>query len=192
MFSGIIETTSHIISVDQGTFVVEHHFTDEPLTIGQSIAHDGVCMTLTDISPDSYTFFAMVESLSRTNLGSKKTGDQFNIERCIRAETRIDGHFVTGHIDTVGTVGAIRENGDGSYLVGVEFGPQYRNLIVEKGSVALNGVSLTIVTAGDDHLTVSVIPHTWSVTNLGSLTLGSQINIEFDILGKYIQRMSAR
>jgi riboflavin synthase len=152
--------------VDQGTFIVENNFLDEPLTIGQSIAHDGVCMTLTQISPDSYTFFAMIESLSRTNLGNKKAGDQFNIERCIRAETRIDGHFVTGHVDTVGTVGAIDENGDGSYLVRVEFDSQYRNLIVEKGSVALNGVSLTIVTAGDDYLTVSVIPHTWDVTNL--------------------------
>jgi riboflavin synthase len=89
-------------------------------------------MTLTDISPDSYTFFAMIESLSRTNLGNKKVGDEFNIERCIRAETRIDGHFVTGHVDTVGTVGSIDENGDGSYLVRVEFDSQYRNLIVEK------------------------------------------------------------
>lgn len=118
--------------MDQGNFVVENNFHDEPLTIGQSIAHDGACMTITRISPDSYTFFAMIESLSRTNLGSKKTGDQFNIERCIRAETRIDGHFVTGHVDTVGMVGAIDENGDDSYLVRVEFDPQYRNLIVEK------------------------------------------------------------
>ena len=178
--------------MDQGTFVVENNFHDEPLTVGQSIAHDGVCMTLTAISPVSYTFFAMIESLSRTNFGYKKADDQFNIERCIRAETRIDGHFVTGHVDTVGAVRAIRENGDGSYLVRVEFDLQYRNLIVEKGSVALNGVSLTIVTAGDDHLTVSVIPHTWSITNLGSLTIGSPVNIEFDILGKYIQRMGTR
>jgi riboflavin synthase len=192
LFSWIIETTSRISSIDQGTFVVEHHFTDEPLTIGQSIAHDGSCMTLTEITPDSYTFFAMEESLSRTNFGSKKVGDRFNIERCIRADTRIDGHFVTGHIDTVGKIASIYENSDGSYLVRVDFDPEYCHLIVEKGSVALNGVSLTIVTAGDDHLTVSVIPHTWRVTNLGSLTVESQINIEFDILGKYIQRMNTR
>jgi riboflavin synthase len=192
VFSGIIETTSRIISVDHGTFVVENNLHDEPLTIGQSIAHDGSCMTLTEITPLSYTFFAMEESLSRTNFGNKKVGDRFNIERCIRADTRIDGHFVTGHIDTVGTIAAIDQNSDSSYLVRVDFAPEYRHLIVEKGSVALNGVSLTIVTAGDDHLTVSVIPHTWRVTNLGSLTVGSQINIEFDILGKYIQRMNTR
>lgn len=192
MFSGIIETTSRIVSIDQGTFVVEHHFTDEPLTIGQSIAHDGSCMTLTGITSDSYTFFAMEESLSRTNFGSKKVGDRFNIERCIRADTRIDGHFVTGHIDTVGKIASIYENSDGSYLVRVDFAPEYRHLIVPKGSIALNGVSLTIVTAGDDHLTVSIIPHTWQITNLGSLAVGSQVNMEFDILGKYIQRMNTR
>jgi riboflavin synthase len=121
MFSGIIETTSRIRSIDRGTFVIEHHFTDELLTIGQSIAHDGSCMTLTEITPDSYTFFAMEESFSRTNFGSKKVGDRFNIERCIRADTRIDGHFVTGHIDTVGRVRSIDPNPDGSYLICIDF-----------------------------------------------------------------------
>ena len=111
---------------------MENNFHDEPLTIGQSIAHDGVCMTLTDITPENYTFFAMEESFSRTNFGSKKVGDVFNVERCIRAETRIDGHFVSGHVDTVGTVTDITHNQDGSYLVRIDFDSKYRTLIVEK------------------------------------------------------------
>jgi riboflavin synthase len=192
MFSWIIETTSRILSIDGGNFVIENHFTDEPLTIGQSIAHDGVCMTLTEISDWSYTFFAMIESFSRTNFGNKRIGDQFNVERCIRADTRIDGHFVTGHVDTIATVGEVIQNSDGSYTVRVDFDWQYRNLIVDKWSIAINGVSLTIVKAGDDYLTVSIIPHTWDVTNIGSLSEGSVVNLEFDILGKYIQRMNAK
>jgi riboflavin synthase len=112
--------------------VVENNFHDEPLTIGQSIAHDGVCMTLTHITPESYTFFAMEESFARTNFGSKKVGDVFNIERCIRAETRIDGHFVSGHVDTVGTVTEIVRNSDNSHLVRIDFDSKYHNLIVEK------------------------------------------------------------
>lgn len=192
MFSWIIERTSRIISREGGNFVVENNFHDEPLTVWQSIAHDGVCMTLTHITPESYTFFAMEESFSRTNFGSKKVGDVFNVERCIRAETRIDGHFVTGHVDTVGTVTEIIRNNDDSHLIRIEFDTKYRNLIVEKWSVALNGVSLTIVTAWDDYLTISLIPHTWNVTNIWTLSISSPINIEFDILGKYIQRMGQK
>lgn len=188
MFSGIIERTSRIISIDEWTFTVENKF-DEPLTIGQSIAHDGACMTITEISPSSYKFFAMEESFSRTNFGSKKIGDIFNIERCIRAETRIDGHFVSGHIDAIGIIQEIQDNSDNSHLVKIGFDKKYRSLIIEKWSIALNGVSLTIVEAGDDYLTVSIIPHTWNITNIGDFFIWSQVNIEFDMIGKYIQRI---
>ena len=191
MFSGIIEHTSRIISIERWSFIVQNQF-DEPLIIGQSIAHDGACMTITDIYDDSYRFFAMQESLSRTNFGNKKVGDTFNVERCIMADTRIDWHFVSGHIDTVGTIDAIQDNSDDSHLIKIWFDIKYRTLIIEKWSIALNGVSLTIVEAGDDYFTVSIIPHTWNITNIGELSIWSQVNIEFDMIGKYIQRIYSK
>lgn len=191
MFSGIIEQTSSIVSRNGGIFTVENKF-NEPLSIGQSIAHDGACMTITGINSDSYVFFVMQESLARTNFWNKKIGDTFNVERSIRADSRIDGHFVSGHIDTVGTIRKIQDQPDNSHLVRIEFDSRYSTFIIEKWSIAINGISLTIVEAGNDYLTVSIIPHTWNVTNIGKIIVWSKVNIEFDMIGKYIQRLHSK
>lgn len=191
MFSGIIEQTSHILSIDGGNFTVENKFNDS-LSIGQSIAHDGACMTITAINPDSYTFFVMQESLSRTNFANKNVGDTFNVERSIQADSPIDGHFVSGHIDTVGIVRDIQDNPDNSHLIKIEFDSRYSTLIIEKWSIAINGISITIVEAGNNYVTLSIIPHTWNITNIGMLSVWSRVNIEFDMIGKYIQRLHSK
>lgn len=185
MFSGIIESSWKIIQRNGGEFTISCDFTDE-LIIGQSIAHDGACMTVTHIGEDSYTFFAVEESLIRTNFWKKEVWDRFNIERCLRYGDRVDGHFVTGHVDTVGTVAEIIENSDTSHTLVIHFDPAYSDNVVEKWSVALNGTSLTVVRAEKWLLSVAIIPHTWSFTNLGDLQKNDSINIEFDMLGKYL------
>ncbi|MFA5916894.1 MAG: riboflavin synthase [Candidatus Gracilibacteria bacterium] len=184
MFSGIVETKFKIKSINAGEFVVENTFTD--LTLGQSIAHDGACMTVTEVGNGFHKFFAMEETLNRTDFGSKKVGDTFNIERCVRYGDRIDGHFVTGHIDDVGVVKKIEKKDDDSQVFTISFDEKFKDLLVEKGSIALNGVSLTLVEVGNDYFTISLIPHTLEITNLGELKLGDKVNLEFDILGKYI------
>ncbi len=185
MFSGIIESSWKIIKKNGGEFTVACNFSDE-LVLGQSIAHDGACMTVTKIDKDAYTFFAVEESLNRTNFSTKKIWDRFNVERCLRYGDRVDGHFVTGHVDTVGTVAEIVENGDTSHTLVIHFDPTYSDNIVEKGSIALNGTSLTIVRAEESLISVAIIPHTWNFTNLWELRVWDTINIEFDMLGKYL------
>lgn len=191
MFSGIIEHQGKIISREWGLFRVENTFSDM-LKIGQSIAHDGACMTLTNISTEYYEFFVMEESLRVTNLGTKKVWDTFNVERCITLGERLDGHIVSWHIDTVGAVSKLEKKDDGSLIFGVEFDPMYSHLIIEKGSVSLNGTSLTIVEAGRWYLSASLIPLTQDWTNLGKSELWDSINIEFDMIGKYIHRLAMK
>lgn len=191
MFSWIIEHTAKILSMNHGTFRVENTFS-EPLTVGQSIAHDGACMTITKLgNDDEYEFFAMEETLRVTNFWHKRVGDVFNVERCIRVGDRLDGHFVTGHIDTVGTISLIDHHDDGSKILGITYEERYSSLIIEKGSITLNGVSLTIVELGTGYLSVSLIPLTQQWTNLGKCAQGDRINIEFDMVGKYIQKFTS-
>ncbi len=187
MFSGIIEHQAQILVRKGGLFRIENRFT-ERLEEGQSIAHDGACMTLTKITPDYYEFFTMQESLSVTNFASKKIGDSFNIERCLQIGDRIDGHFVSGHIDTVWKVILLERRSDHSLILGVSYDPKYDRLVIQKGSITLNGVSLTVVSLDTGSLTVSLIPLTQDWTNLSKLVEGDAINIEFDMIGKYIQR----
>ena len=188
MFSGIIEHTAKIVDIHDGTFTIENTFW-EILTEGQSVAHDGACMTITRCDEKTYDFFVMHESLDVTHFSSKKAGDTFNIERSLRVGDRIDGHFVSGHIDTMGIVGNIELIPDGSKIVEVEFETQYNTYIIRKGSITINGVSLTIVEAGDGYLSVSLIPLTQSMTNLGTLNVGDTVNLEFDTMAKYVQKM---
>ncbi len=188
MFSWIIEHKAKILSREWWKFVVENTFSDT-LTVGQSIAHDGACMTITSSDMQSYSFFVMEESLSITNFSTKQVGNYFNIERSLKLWDRIDGHMVTGHIDTIGIVGNTIRNNDDSLLLTVKFDNKYKNNIVKKGSVAINGVSLTIVQAWDDSLSVSLIPLTQDWTNLGNLWEWDSVNLEFDMLGKYVERI---
>ncbi|MDD3302917.1 MAG: riboflavin synthase [Candidatus Gracilibacteria bacterium] len=186
MFSGIVEKKAEIISIENGLFTIKED--TKELSMGQSIAHDGACMTLCEIGVDFYKFFAMEETLKRTNFGTKKVGDSFNVEKSVRYGDRMDGHFVTGHIDTTGEVYKIDKKEDNSKVVYIKFPCEFKNLLVEKGSIAVNGVSLTLVEVGDDFFSISLIPYTLDITNLGELVIGSIVNLEFDILGKYVNK----
>lgn len=165
MFSGIIESTAKILQITDGHFTVENVF-EEPLEIGQSIAHDGACMTIESWNQESYTFFVMEESLKRTNFGAKQVGDTFNVERCVKVGDRIDGHFVTGHIDTTGRLESIESISDGSKIYTVTFPREYTKYLVSKGSISINGVSLTVMSPSSGSLQVSLIPLTQEMTNL--------------------------
>jgi len=185
MFSGIIEKKAKILSVNEGRFKVENVFWSD-LNIGQSIAHDGACMSLETFDDQSYTFYMMQESLSKTNFWEKSTWDYFNIERCVKLWDRLDGHIVTGHIDTTWEVTRFEQLEDESWVLWVSFPEKFSKYTVHKWSIALNGTSLTISKDDPGYIEVSLIPITLSETNLGDTKSWDIINLEFDILGKYI------
>jgi len=190
MFTGIIETTGTIHEISQsGTnriFWIACPLAAE-LKIDQSLSHNGVCLTVEAILGDRYQVTAIAETLSKTNLGDWKPGDLINLERCLQPSGRLDGHFVQGHADTKGQ---LREKKDlnGSWLLTVEFDPQFAPYIIEKGSVALNGVSLTVFDVMKDRFSVAIIPYTYQHTNLRLVVPGDAVNLEFDMLAKYIVR----
>lgn len=188
MFSGIIEQKAKILNTQNGIFTIENTFQEIP-TIGQSIAHDGACMTITEADTEKYSFFAMEESLKITNFWTKKIGDFFNVERSLKVWDRIDGHFVTGHVDTVGKISEIIVNNDQSKIITVHFDTKFHDFIIQKWSITINGVSLTIVAEWIDFLTVSLIHLTQEITNLWNLKVEDSVNLEFDMMGKYISKM---
>lgn len=188
MFSWIIHHKAPIVSIQGGLFVVKNLF-QEPLKIWQSIAHDGACMTLTEVSEKSYSFFAMEETLKVTNFGTKSVWDFFNVECALRMWDFLDGHMVSGHIDTIGhVVGLVRQE-DYSLLLRVQVDAMETKFLIKKWSIALNGVSLTIVDIVWDTVTVSLIPLTQEWTNLWSSQIWDRINIEYDMMAKYISNM---
>ena len=164
---------------------------DEAVKVDQSIAHNGVCLTVTALLPVEgagqvgYRVVAVEETLKKTNLGSLAQGDRVNLERCLKVGQRLDGHFVQGHVDTVGEVVQIEVRA-GSWNYHFRFPEEYANLLVDKGSVCVNGVSLTVVEARGDRFWVTIIPYTHAHTNFHALRVGSPVNLEFDILGKYL------
>jgi riboflavin synthase len=188
MFTGIIESQAEILEIlpqeKNVTFRLRCPLQNE-FNIDQSISHDGVCLTVDGLQDDSYTVTAIHETLIKTNLSSKKIGDALNIERCMPAHGRFDGHIVQGHIDGTGRICSI-ENQEGSYLIGIEY-TLPNHLTVSKGSIAINGISLTVVDSKPGAFSVAIIPYTWNHTNLQQIKIGNTINLEFDILGKYIQ-----
>jgi riboflavin synthase len=188
MFTGIIESLGKITKIErEGTNV---HFTiDSPLSaelkIDQSLAHEGVCLTVTAQSVDNHRVTAIDETLSKTNLGQWKVGNTVNLERAMLAHARLDGHIVQGHVDTTGVcIG--REDHDGSwvYTFRYERTPQY--FVIPKGSICINGVSLTVVNPVDDTFSVAIIPYTFEHTTFQNIHVGTVINLEFDVIGKYI------
>jgi riboflavin synthase len=187
MFSGIVETQAMILTCHDWHFVMQNPFVgeSESLHIGQSIAHDGACMSIDSIEWDTYSFFAMQESLDKTNFGRKKIWSSFNVERCMRLQDRIDWHIVTWHIDTPGTVSEYRFAADGSLFVQVDYPEQFGHLIIAKWSIAINGVSLTVVDDKPGSFSVWLIPLTQTITNLWNLNLGDSVNLEFDMFAKY-------
>ena len=188
MFSGIIEKKSKIIEIDNWRFIVENTFQDT-IKVGQSIAHDGACMTLESIDANTYTFFCMEESFKKTNFLNKKKGDFFNIERSLQVGDRIDGHFVSGHIDTTGKIQDIKTHEDSSITIEVTFSEDFSKFVIEKWSITINGVSLTVVGTWSWFLSVCIIPHTQKETNLWNLKIHDIVNLEFDMLWKYLYNL---
>lgn len=188
MFSGIIENQAKIVDIQEGRFIIENIFSEDKewIHIWQSIAHDGACMSITTCDTDTYSFFSMEESLKKTNFSHKKVGDYFNVERCVQYGERIDWHFVSGHIDYSGTVSDIQHSSDWSMEVRIFYPERFWSNIISKWSIAINGVSLTVVDDAKWEFSVRLIPLTQKLTNLGNLQVNDTVNIEFDMLGKYI------
>jgi riboflavin synthase len=191
MFTGIIECLGKIKEVksDKGnlTFSIEADFTNE-LKVDQSIAHNGVCLTVTEIKDSLYSVTAIQETLLKTNLGQLKSGELVNLERCMLMNGRIDGHLVQGHVDQTGICTSIVEQ-NGSWFYTFQYSSEQKNITVEKGSITVNGVSLTVVDSNDTQFSVAIIPYTYTNTNFHLLQIGSQVNLEFDIVGKYVAKL---
>jgi len=185
MFSWIIEHQAKILEIDAWKITIENTFTDT-LEIGQSIAHDWACMTITEFNDDNYSFFSMEESFSKTNFWTKNPWDFFNVERSLKFWWKIDGHFVTGHIDCIWTVENIDKLSDWSWIIRVTFPEKFKKNIIQKWSITINWISLTVVDTWDDFLTVSVIPLTQEITNIWWFIKWETVNLEFDMMWKYI------
>ena len=194
MFTGIIEEIGKIIRIEREQanlhLYVKSSFTNE-LKIDQSVAHNGVCLTVVAIDGDVYQVTAIAETLAKTHLGSLQVGDAVNLERGMLLNTRLDGPIVQGHIDQTGTCSAIQEEA-GSTRFTFEYNPSTGNVVIEKGSITVNGVSLTVVDATRDSFSVAVIPYTLAHTNLQHLQIGNIVNLEFDVIGKYVARLMQR
>lgn len=188
MFTWIIEQKSKILNISDGKITVENKFSGE-LSKGQSIAHDGACMTIESFDEDSYTFFAMQETFDRTSFSQKEVWDTFNVERCLKISDRLDGHFVSGHIDTIWEVYYIKNKDDNSRIIWIKYDTKYDNLVIEKWSITISGVSLTVIRSDSGYLEVSLIPLTMEITNLWNLDIWDYVNLEFDMLGKYIEKI---
>ena len=190
MFTGIIESIGTIGSVSTEDtnrhFWVRSTLTPE-LRVDQSVAHEGVCLTVVEIAGDSYRVTAVEETLRKTALGDWSAGRQVNLERSLRVGDRLDGHFVQGHVDAVGQCTSVHEQG-GSWRYTFSFPDDFAALVVEKGSVCINGVSLTAFAVGPAVFSVAVIPYTHGHTTFGTLRAGDAVNLEFDVLGKYLLR----
>jgi riboflavin synthase len=191
MFSGIIEALAEVTSLkkDRGNLhiSVKSDFTNE-LKIDQSIAHNGVCLTVVSIEENIYTVTAIDETLKKTNIGLLQMGDKVNLERCMKLGDRLDGHIVQGHVDQTATCTTVEES-NGSWTYTFEYDASQNNITVEKGSVCVNGVSLTVVNSKDNSFSVCIIPYTHEHTNFKFIKKGSVVNLEFDILGKYISKL---
>ncbi len=191
MFTGIIEDTVLVKNIQKDN--TNYHFTFQSklaseLKVDQSVAHNGVCLTVVDIDSDTYTLTAINETMLKTNLGDLKVGDIANVERCMIANGRLDGHIVQGHVDQTGECISIKEEG-GSWHFRFKYNSSKENITVSKGSICINGVSLTVVDPSKDEFSVAIIPYTYEHTNFKNLKIGSRVNLEFDIIGKYVSRL---
>ncbi len=196
MFSGIVESTARLVAVERDRTNIHFTFTGDfahELSIDQSVAHNGVCLTVVSQTADQYVVTAMDETLQRSNLGLLQPGDEVNVERSMLMNGRLDGHIVQGHVDTTATCKKV-ENVDGSYIFTFAYEADRAKALqgyftVEKGSVTVNGVSLTVCRPTDNTFEVCIIPYTYEHTNFHNIKEGSVVNLEFDILGKYMARL---
>ena len=193
MFTGLIEEIGPVLGVASGKGLTEFRLGARfagDLSIGESVAVNGACLTVTEVFANGFATQVVPETLRRTNLGQIGNGDCVNLERALRADGRLGGHIVQGHVDCSAKLATIQPDGDAKIL-SLTHDPEYSPQIVEKGFVALNGTSLTVTSAGDGNFSVALIPHTLKVTTFGALTAGDECNLETDILAKYIVRLAA-
>ena len=192
MFTGIIEDLGIVNDINQeGSnlhFTINCSITQE-LKIDQSIAHNGVCLTVIAIHNNEYTVTAIQETLDKTNLGTLRVGDTINLERAMRLGDRLDGHIVQGHVDQTADCKRVKKE-DGSWYFTFEYDPALSNITIEKGSVTVNGVSLTVVNSKLNEFSVAIIPYTYEHTTFKSLKTGDKVNLEFDVIGKYVKRLN--
>ena len=194
MFTGIIEDLGIVEALEQENtnlhLTINSKLASE-LKIDQSVSHNGVCLTVIDLTASSYTVTAIKETLDKTNLNSLKVGDRVNLERGLKLGERLDGHMVQGHVDQVGTcINVEAQNGSWTYTF--EYNPKLGNITIEKGSVTVNGVSLTVVNSKDNGFSVAIIPYTYEHTNFHTFEEGTVVNLEFDVIGKYVSRLHTK
>ena len=191
MFTGIIEQTGRVLEILAQTgskkFLIGYAESND-LKTGESVNVNGACQTVIGSSASSFWVETMRETLKKTNFGSLKVGDEVNLERSLQLSDRISGHLVTGHIDVTGTVREMEPLPD-SWIFKIEIPEEYSRYVAPKGSIAVNGISLTIIEAGSVHFTVGIIPYTWQGTNLKILKIGDSVNLEFDLIAKYLERL---
>tara|TARA_B100000035_G_scaffold302498_1_gene300163 strand:- start:756 stop:1352 length:597 start_codon:yes stop_codon:yes gene_type:complete len=192
MFTGIIENLGTVAKVEKHQtnleLYVESSLASE-LKIDQSVAHNGICLTVVEIFGDrTYRVTAIDETIAKTNIGDLKEGDKINIERCMTMGARLDGHIVQGHVDQIGVCEGIEEQ-DGSWIYSFSYDPSLGNVTVEKGSITVNGTSLTVVNSVEGGFSVAIIPYTYENTVFHTLRKGDRVNLEFDVIGKYVARM---
>lgn len=191
MFTGIIETLGQITNIKKEKenlhLTVKSSFTNE-LKIDQSVAHNGVCLTVVNINNDEYTVTAIKETIDKTTVGYLKLADQVNLERGMKLGDRLDGHIVQGHVDETGVCKNI-ENQNGSTIFTFNYNSSKNNVTIEKGSITVNGVSLTVVNSKEKEFSVAIIPYTLENTSFKNLAIGDKVNLEFDVIGKYVSRL---
>ena len=193
MFTGIIEelgVITHLESEKENLHITVRSSLTEELKIDQSVAHNGVCLTVVDRNLDEKTYVvtAIQETLEKTNVRTWQVNDRINLERAMKLGDRLDGHIVQGHVDQVGTCISIKES-DGSWYYTFKYDESLNNITIEKGSITINGTSLTVVNSGKNTFSVAIIPYTYSHTTFQYLKVGSLINLEFDVIGKYVARL---
>ena len=192
MFTGIIEELGEITELNQKgenlNITIKAEMTSE-LKIDQSVAHNGVCLTVVDLKDNTYTVTAIKETLQKTNLGCLKVGDKVNLERGMKLGARLDGHIVQGHVDQTAVCTKVSEN-NGSWEFTFEYDPSLENITIEKGSITINGVSLTVVNSKKNQFSVAIIPYTFENTTFKYLQEGMTVNLEFDVIGKYVKRLT--
>lgn len=191
MFTGIIETLGVIEEIrkeeDNLHITISSSITNE-LKIDQSVAHNGVCLTVVGIQNEKYTVTAIKETILKTNLGEWRIADVVNLERAMKLGDRLDGHIVQGHVDQIGFCKSIEES-NGSWYFTFEYDAALHNLTIEKGSITINGVSLTVVNSKENEFSVAIIPYTYEHTNFKNFKVGTKINLEFDVIGKYVSKL---
>jgi riboflavin synthase len=191
MFTGIIESAAKVVQLKKENTNLHLSLSCEltpELKIDQSVAHNGVCLTVVSIAGNEYTVTAIEETLNKTNIGNLKEGAIVNIERAMKMNARLDGHIVQGHVDQTAVCTEVINN-DGSWIFSFEYDSQLNNVTIEKGSICINGVSLTVVDSKINSFSVAIIPYTYEHTGFKTLSKGDKVNLEFDVIGKYVKRL---